>query len=72
MTPEHGSKLDARLGTINQNEISIVERDTVAVHVNAHATAWHENYRECYSLESVIPYKASVVKAHSFNAAKTV
>ena len=51
MTPEHGSKLDARLGTINQNEISIVERDTV---------------------KSVIPYKASVVKAHSFNAAKTV
>lgn len=36
MTPEHGSKLDARFGTIiiNQNEISIVERDTVAVHVN--------------------------------------
>lgn len=52
MTPEHGRKLDARLGTIiNQNEISIAERDTVAVHVNVHETTLHENYKECYSLE---------------------
>ena len=54
MTPGHGSKLDASFETINANEISLVERDTIAVHVNVHETAWYENYRECYSLESII------------------
>ena len=56
MRPERGSELDARLGTIiNQNETSIVERDTAAVYVNVHETAWHKNYKECYSFELIIP-----------------
>lgn len=46
MTAERGSDFDARLGTINQNEILLVERDTQAIHVDVNETAWYENYRE--------------------------